>query len=227
MVGSVGSGAAPRAARGRGRPRLLDADAIVAAGLAVLDREGLDGLTMAAVADELGVSVATPYSYYASKGALCNDIADRLIGGVADRASTAPGRPPGLPRVREVIRDLHRELLAHPGVAQLLATRTVTGPGAAHGQEILLSAFEHAGLSAVECVVGYRTTLSYLTGFSHRRISFERDPAAEQSRREELEALSRDRYPTLHRLLPHLDAHMTMDDFDRGLDHLLSRFGDR
>ena len=221
MIGSPESGLPPRVARGRGRPRLLEVGEIVAAGLAILDRDGLEGLTMAAVAEELGVSVATPYSYYGSKAALCNDIADRLIGAVAGRASALRG----LPRVRELIRDLHRELLAHPGVAQLLATRTVTGPGAAHGQEILLGSLEHAGLRPTDCVVGYRTILSYLTGFSHRRISFERDPAAEQARRDQLQALSRDRFPTLHRMLPLLDAHMSMDDFDRGLDHLLSRFG--
>ncbi|HTK68004.1 MAG TPA: TetR/AcrR family transcriptional regulator [Pseudonocardia sp.] len=222
MTSSVadGSSASPPS-RGRGRPRLLDPDAIVAAGLAILDRDGIDGLTMAAVAGELGVSVATPYTYYGSKDSLCNDIVDQLIGGVAARASDLDG----LARARELIRELHCELLAHPAVAQLLATRTVTGPGAAHGQEILLAAFVQAGWSARDCVVGYRTLLSYLLGFSQRRISFERDPAAELSRRDELEALSRDRFPTLHRMLPELDAHMSMDDFDRGLDHLLSGFG--
>jgi AcrR family transcriptional regulator len=222
MTRSVGAEPASRGpARGRGRPRLLDIGAIVGAGLAILDRDGIDGLTMAAVAEELGVSVATPYSYYASKGALCNDIADQLIGAVADRASDLEG----LPRARELIRELHSELLAHPGVVQLLANRTVTGPGAAHAQEILLSGLVHAGWPTTDCIVGYRTLLSYLTGFLQRRISFERDPAAEQARRDELEALSRDRFPTLHRMLPELDAHMSMDDFDRGLDHLLSRFG--
>lgn len=221
MSRSAPAGPPPGPVRGRGRPRVLDIGAIIGAGLAILDRDGIDGLTMAAVAGELGVSVATPYSYYPSKAALCNDIADRLIGGVAERASDREG----LPRARELIRDLHRELLAHPAVAQLLAGSTVTGPGAAHGQEILLSAFDQAGWSTADCIVGYRTLLSYLTGFSQRRISFERDPAAEQARRDQLEALSRDRYPTLHRMLPELDAHMSMDDFDRGLDHLLSRFG--
>lgn len=184
----------------------------------MLDRVGLDGLTMAAVADELGVSVATPYSYFPSKDALLNAIADLVIGAVPEPDLQ------GLDGVREFIRSLHLALLDHPAVPEMLASRTVTGAGAARSQEILLAALADVGLDTTECVVAYRLLLSYLTGFTQRRIAFERNPAAETERRRTLEELSCDRFPTLHRMLPELDARMSMAEFDLGLDQLLSRY---
>jgi AcrR family transcriptional regulator len=192
---------------------------VVDAGLRVLDRAGLEGLTIAAVAEELGVSNATPYSYFDSKDALLNAIADQVIGSVPE-----PTAGPGLARAREFARSLHRALLGHPAVPRMLADRTVTGPGAARSQEILLTALADAGLHDAECVVAYRVLLSYLTGFTQRRIAFETDPARESDRHRALEELSRDRFPTLRRMLPLLDVRMSDAEFDLGLDQLLSRY---
>lgn len=205
--------------RGRGRPRLLTASDVAAAGLRVLDQAGLDGLTIAAVADDLGVSSATPYSYFDSKEALLNAVADLVIGEIP-----APSPGGGLQRAREFLRSMHVALLEHPAVPRMLADRTVTGAGAVRSQEILLCTLADAGLADAECVVAYRVLLSYVTGFTQRRIIFERDPGSETERRHRLGELSRDHHPTLHRMLPLLDVRMSMDDFDLGLDQLLSRY---
>src|SRR5262249_19016990 len=66
-------------ARGRAEPRVpLTRDAIVEAALRVLDREGMDGLSMRRVAEELGTGVASLYWHVRNKGELLQLLSERL-----------------------------------------------------------------------------------------------------------------------------------------------------
>ncbi|MGH2850334.1 MAG: TetR family transcriptional regulator, partial [Solirubrobacteraceae bacterium] len=67
---------APR--RGRGRPRTLSTAAIVAAALALLDREGADALTMRRLGAELGVEAMSLYRHIADRAALLEALAEHL-----------------------------------------------------------------------------------------------------------------------------------------------------
>ena len=72
-------------ARERKRQRFLDA------ALRVLDRDGLDGITMQAVADEQDCAVGTIYTYFASKSALVASLQGRAVDTL--RASFSTARP--------------------------------------------------------------------------------------------------------------------------------------
>ena len=73
---------APAAARGpaarRGRPPKLSREAILAAALDLLDREGADALTMRRLAAQLGVEAMSLYRHVADRAALLAALADRL-----------------------------------------------------------------------------------------------------------------------------------------------------
>lgn len=68
--------------------------ALIQAGLAVLERDGLDALSLRAVAREAGVSHAAPYHHFADKTALLAAIAahgfDRLHVEITGRATGSP-----------------------------------------------------------------------------------------------------------------------------------------
>src|SRR5207247_9642587 len=65
--------------RARARPRVpLTRDAIVEAALHVLDREGLDGLSMRRVAEELGTGAASLYWHVRNKDELIQLLSERL-----------------------------------------------------------------------------------------------------------------------------------------------------
>src|SRR5437867_10018471 len=93
-----------RTGKRRSAPRVaLDRDAIVDAALKVLDREGLDGLTMRRVAEELGTGAGALYWHVASK--------EELLGLLIDRVSTEIELPePDPARWQEQVKGVAREL---------------------------------------------------------------------------------------------------------------------
>ena len=73
----------PWAQRPEGRPARrvsLTREGIVDAALVVLDREGLDGFSMRAVAEELGTGAGSLYWHVRGKEELLNLMVDRVIG---------------------------------------------------------------------------------------------------------------------------------------------------
>ena len=65
---------------GRGERRPLTRDAIVDAALALLDREGLSGLSMRKLAQELGAGAASLYWHVGNKEELLSLLLDRIVG---------------------------------------------------------------------------------------------------------------------------------------------------
>ena len=84
--------ASPR--RRRGRPAKLSREAIVAAALALLDREGADALTMRRLGGELGVEAMSLYRHVADRAALLEGLADQLSSEVERRAASVTGPTP-------------------------------------------------------------------------------------------------------------------------------------
>ncbi|MCC5951292.1 MAG: helix-turn-helix transcriptional regulator [Acidimicrobiia bacterium] len=72
--------------REKKRQRFLDAAS------AIVDREGLRGVTMAAVADELDCAVGTIYSYFSSKAALLTALQGQAVDLLAASFATARER---------------------------------------------------------------------------------------------------------------------------------------
>jgi len=96
---------------------------VVDAGVDIADRQGLAALTMAAVAERLGVTTMAIYRYVPSKGALVDLAADRVM-----------GRPPKPSKMtwRADISAWARANLAvvrrHPWLFEIISTRASAGP---------------------------------------------------------------------------------------------------
>jgi AcrR family transcriptional regulator len=197
----------------RGRPPKLTQEAIAAGGLAVLDRHGLDGLTLAATAEELGVGVATIYGYLSTKDELVALVADQVLARLP--ACDANQSWPAI--AHRSYRNLYELFIAHPGVAQIFAIRGVTGPGVDHAQEVLLGALEAGGLTGRRQISAYRSLLSYVLGSSLLHVAHDLDPQAAHARRAEQRALDPERYPATSRAWAELIEPTHPDQFDRGL----------
>ena len=74
------------------RPRSLTPDQLASAALAVLDREGLAGLSMRAVAKELGMSTMALYRYVDDREELEGLVVERVLSAV-DTTPPEPGTP--------------------------------------------------------------------------------------------------------------------------------------
>jgi len=88
-------------ARRYARPRPhLSLDQLVEAAIALLDEEGLDGLTTRALAARLGVQSPALYWYIRDKGELLDLVADAICAPVLDAttgAAAGPGNCQGSP----------------------------------------------------------------------------------------------------------------------------------
>ena len=102
-----------------GRPTTakLDQERIRAAALALVDAEGLEGLSMRRLATALDVSAASLYFHYATKDELLEAVAADVLAKV-DTSAFRSGWEPG---VRAWARSLRAALAAHPRLVPVLS----------------------------------------------------------------------------------------------------------
>jgi AcrR family transcriptional regulator len=133
---------------GPGRPPRLSVDDLVSGAVAAADADGLDGVTMARVARDLGVGTMTLYSYVRSKSELVELMVDEAIG---ELALPGPGEPRPESWRAQVELYADRTLAVyrrHPWLLKVPATRPPAGPGVLAEQEYVLSTLAGLDLDA-------------------------------------------------------------------------------
>jgi len=97
--------------------RRLSAEAIVAAGLEILAADGLDAVTMRAVAGKLDTGAASLYAHVKDKNELHLLMLDEVIGEVEVPEPADPERWQA--QVKEFCRNAYAALTRHPGMASV------------------------------------------------------------------------------------------------------------
>jgi AcrR family transcriptional regulator len=143
------------------RPRSLDQAAVAAAALAVVDRDGLGGLTMRAVAAELGMGVMSLYRYVSGREEVERLIVDRLF--IAADARVSPDAS-WQQQVTELSEAIHSAVRAHAAVIPLLLIHFQHSSGAWNWLSALLGALDRAGFTAPQRVIAVRTLQAYIIG---------------------------------------------------------------
>ncbi|MER5749246.1 TetR/AcrR family transcriptional regulator C-terminal domain-containing protein [Streptomyces sp. NPDC002088] len=144
------------------RPRSLTQDQLASAALAVIDRGGLAGLSMRAVAQELGMSTMGLYRYVHDREEL-----ERLV--VELVLSAVDIEPPGpdaswRERIEVMARRLRDTVGAHPAVVPLTITHRHHSLGVLRWSETVLAVLTEAGIEGERRVVALRGLLSYVIG---------------------------------------------------------------
>lgn len=109
-------------------PGRLTSDTVVDAALALIERRGLEGLTMRALGVALGVEAMSLYHWFGSKERLLDAIADRLIRQVA--IGPAPSAAGWKAWMTDIARAYRRMGLAYPRAFPLVGARRFLSPGA-------------------------------------------------------------------------------------------------
>ncbi len=125
------------------RVPLITRDAIVQAALVVLDREGMDGLSMRRVADELGTGAASLYWHVRNKEELFQLVFDRVT-----REIVLPEPDPSRwkEQLRELGREMRRVLSRHRDVARISMGRMPAAPQIALFSEWLFTLLQPVGI---------------------------------------------------------------------------------
>jgi len=143
----------------RGPERSVTVDAVVQAAIALADADGLAAVSMRAVAQRVGISAMSVYTYVPGKAELLDLMVDALYLGMprpAWRIRTWRGR---LTRVAESNRAL---LADHPWLTEVaVLSRPPLGPGVMAKYEHELAALDGSGLDDVST----DAALAFLLGF--------------------------------------------------------------
>ena len=137
--------AAPR--RGPGRPARLSRDVILAAGLALLEREPDEPLTAARIAEEVRAVPAALYRHFASLDDLLDGVLGQVLGGVELEIR---GRAPWPEQVRDWMTSLRNHLLRYPAALRIVGRRGRTSPAWLDAAAALIEILERAGLAGAE-----------------------------------------------------------------------------
>ena len=150
-----------RQARRRKEP--ISRDAIVAAAVQLLDREGLAALSMRRLAEELGTGAASLYWHVGSKDGLLDLVLDEIIG---ENQVPEPDPSRWQDQLKDVARDQRRISLRHPYVVRISIGRIPMGPNALQFSERVLAILRAGGLPPRLAVQGYLLLIATVNGFT-------------------------------------------------------------
>ena len=198
------------------RPR-LSREQVAAAALELLDREGLEALSMRRLADRLGVGTMTLYGYFRSKDELLDAVIDAAVANREPFAFEGTWQE----QIRRLMQGTRRRLGSHPGLVKVRADRPVLRPEALRFAETGLTILRGAGFGRTDAARAFRLLFTYVFGY----VSFSPDETAEEARRRSraaTAALPPDEYPTLRDTSDELAEAMAGEQtFDFGLDRII------
>lgn len=142
-------------------------DHVVRAAAAVLQRDGYDGLTMRAVAEEIGVRAPSLYWHVRSKDDLSLLLFDHLIDDLDWGEPTSDWRED----LKRMAARLRERLVTVRDITRLFPERYAAGPRARRSLEAGLGALRRAGLSPAEALYAYSAALSFIVGWSRFEVT--------------------------------------------------------
>ncbi|MBB4934888.1 AcrR family transcriptional regulator [Lipingzhangella halophila] len=151
-----------RPQRGRRSQPALSRERIVAATIALLDRDGASALTMRKVAAELGVHATSLYWYVQRREDLVDLAVDEIL---AEAAAVLPG--PDVPwdtAVKETARRFYAALIAHTWAAEFAGSRPLIGPNAVALSRRVIVALHECGCGEETQAVAIRAVSNQILG---------------------------------------------------------------
>jgi AcrR family transcriptional regulator len=214
------------------RQRNLSAERIVAAALALIDRDGLERLSMRRLGAELGAGATSLYWHVPSKDALLDLVVDQLMDEVAREAGQDPGGTTWRAQLAVHARALRAVLERHASAAPLLATRVAVGPNGLRLMERVLGVLAGAGFSGRQRALAYGAVSGYALGQallqarpapSPAMADDEERPGGRHNRRlgTLLQDAPRGRFPNVFEQAADITELSDADQFEYGLQRML------
>jgi AcrR family transcriptional regulator len=175
----------------RSRSR-LDRESIITAACAVVDREGLDAMTMRRLGTELGADPTAVYRHFASKQELLAAVADRLFNEFRAEVELTGDWRSNLRAILERGFDLYR---AHPAMAVELARQpedTATLTRLADG---IIHELRAAGLGNADAARTYHSLVDVIVGVGLYNAIAADEPDERSALQRTYAALPPGRYP--------------------------------
>ena len=205
------------------RRRTLTRERLVAEALSVIAADGVDALSMRALATRLEVVPAALYRHVRNKEQLYDLVLDGVLAEVDDHLDHTLA---WTEQIKILAHRLRTVLDNHPGIAALLKTRDPLGPHSLALAEAFLTPLRAGGLPPRETGLAFSLLYDYTLGFAlsgptsinEQRL---RDAATRSRLHTFLRSLPPDRFPALVALGAHVWVDNRDERFTAGLDTLI------
>jgi AcrR family transcriptional regulator len=192
---------------------------VVAAARAVVDRDGIEGLTMRRVAEELGGAPMSLYRHVRDKDELLVLLLDQLAAELPHPALPHEPRE----RLQAACRTMRDGLAEHPWIVDVLAGGDLIAPSILWLMEEIVAGFVACGLSHRGAADGYRAVWQFTVGELMIRRGL--DNVAKLGRPPfvlgVLMGVDADELPTLAALKQHWAPARGRDSYDAGISALI------
>ena len=175
----------------------LSPELLVDAAVKLVAERGFDGLSVRALAQQLGVAPMTLYRYVGSKDALLQALADRMLEGLE---IPPPDEGTWQDQLSAIFRSMHRLLLANPELAEAAIRQPIAGEAAYRGAEAVLDALARGGIEGEDAIAAFGGLVALTQGFTLHQLHATDGRLADRLRT--LEALPDEQHPRLKALGP-------------------------
>jgi AcrR family transcriptional regulator len=214
----------PRIAAGRNDGQLTRS-LILQTALSIVDRDGVDRLSMRRLSVALGRDPVMLYRHVANKAAVLDGVAEIVLA----QLSVDTADPDWAAQLRTVAHGFRQLALTHPNVVPLLVTRPLATPlgqrppGMLRPLEDVLALLMSAGFSGEDALHGYRVLFGFLYGHILHELQevIEQPEETDHVLRLGLHRLAITEFPRLRARAPALASYDGAAELDRGLDLLI------
>jgi AcrR family transcriptional regulator len=218
-----GRSAGDAAANGDGK---ITRDLVLAAALDIIDKDGVDALSMRRLAAALNRDPMILYRHAANKAAVLDGVVEKVLA----QLNVDPADPDWDAQLRTVARGYRALALAHPQVVPLLVTRPLATPlalrprGTLRPLEDILALLTRVGFSGPEALHIYRALFGFLHGHILNELQelVDNPDETDDLLRLGLHRLPLAEFPLLRSLAPVLASYDGAAELERGLDILLT-----
>ena len=133
------------------RPQLTR-ESVLQAALQLADRDGIEALTMRALAEQLGVEAMSIYYHLPNKDAILDGLVEVVFAEIEHEVGGFPPPPAAdasswAPALRERILGARRVLLRHPWLPKVMNARGASGPNAMRHVDGVVGIMRAGGMS--------------------------------------------------------------------------------
>src|SRR6202161_1974997 len=199
---------------------------VLAAALAIIDRDGAGGLSMRRLARAVNRDPIVLYRHARNKAALLDGVAEIILA----QLKVDPTDPDWAGQLRTVARHYRQLTLAHPPAVPLLVTRPLATPlalrppGTLQPLEDILALLTRAGFTGPDALHIYRALFGFLHGHILNELQelIDNPDETDDLLRLGLHRLPITEFPLLRSLASVLASYDGAAELERGLDILLA-----
>ncbi|SDG06732.1 regulatory protein, tetR family [Sinosporangium album] len=149
------------------KPEPLSKARIVTAAIGLIEREGVDAVSMRRIAHELGAGAMSLYNHIPNKSALLDGVAEHVF---SKFEFTDDAAAPWEDRVVAQARAFRQIALQYPRCTVVVLTRQLKSPTGLLPTERALATFRSAGFDRPQAVSMLRAVVAYIVGSLLREV---------------------------------------------------------